>query len=102
MKMGDGGFRPAYNVQFATTLDTLVIASYDVINSGSDGGQMDPMVEQIEQQQGELPNEYYTDGGFSTKNDIENVGQRGVTVYTPIKEVEKKKKEGKDQSCSAR
>ncbi|HIC33759.1 MAG TPA: IS1182 family transposase [Gammaproteobacteria bacterium] len=96
MKMGDGGFRPAYNVQFATTLDTLVIASYDVINSGSDGGQMDPMVEQIEQQQGELPNEYYTDGGFSTKNDIENVGQRGVTVYTPIKEVEKKKKEGKN------
>ena len=96
MKMGDGGFRPAYNVQFATTLDTLVIVGFDVINSGSDGGQMDPMVEKIEEQQGERPNDLLTDGGFSTKDDIENVGQRGVTVYTPVKEIEKKKKLGKN------
>jgi len=95
-KMGDGGFRPAYNVQFASTLDTLVIIGSDVINSGSDGGQMDPMLAQIKAQQGELPEEYYTDGGFSTKEDIEKVGQRGVVVFTPVKEVEKKKKAGKD------
>ena len=96
MKMGDGGFRPAYNVQFATTLDTLVITGSDVINAGSDGGQMEPMVERIEEQQGELPREYYADGGFSTKDDIEKVGSREVTVYTPIKDVAKKTREGKD------
>ena len=96
MKMPDGGYRPACNVQFATTLDTLVIVGVDVINAGSDGGQMDPMIQRIEQQQGEFPDEYYTDGGFSTKDDIENVGQRGVEVYTPIKEEDKQKREGKD------
>ncbi len=96
MKMPDGGFRPAYNVQFATTLDTLVIVGADVTNAGSDGGQMDPMVERIETQQGVLPQEYYTDGGFSTKEDIEEVGQRGVVVYTPVKEAEKQQQEGKD------
>jgi transposase len=96
MKMPDGGYRPAYNVQFATTLDTLVIVGDDVINAGSDGGQMDPMVERIEQQYGEVPEEYYADGGFSTKDDIDHVGQRGVEVYTPIKEEEKQKREGKD------
>jgi transposase len=96
MKMADGGFRPAYNVQFATTLDTLMIVSVDVINAGSDGGQMDPMVEQIEQQQGTLPDEYYTDGGFSTKDDIEDLAQRGVTVYTPVKEADRQRRQGKD------
>lgn len=96
MKMGDGGFRPAYNPQFATDLDALVIVGVDVINAGSDGGQMDPMVEQIEKNQGQLPDEYYTDGGFSTKDDIEKVGQRGVNVFTPVKEEKKKLDEGKD------
>jgi transposase len=96
MKMGDGGFRPAYNVQFATTLDTLVITGVDVINAGSDGGQMDPMVERIEAQQGQVPDEYYVDGGFSVKEDIDNVSQRGATVYAPVKEAEKKQREGKD------
>ena len=43
--------RPAYNVQFATTTETLVIVGADVLNSGSDGGQMSPMVKQIESTQ---------------------------------------------------
>ena len=36
MKMGDGGFRPAYNVQFATDGGARVILGVDVTNSGSD------------------------------------------------------------------
>jgi transposase len=96
MKMGDGGFRPAYNLQFATTLDTLVIVGVDVINAGSDGGQMEPMIEQIETEQGALPEEYYVDGGFSVNDDIDQVSQRGVTVYAPVKNSEKKEREGKD------
>ena len=47
MKMGDGGFRPAYNVQFATDGDTRMIVSVDVTNNGSDGGQMAPMHETV-------------------------------------------------------
>jgi transposase len=96
MKMGDGGFRPAYNLQFATTLDTLVIIGVDVINAGSDGGQMEPMVERIESEQGELPDEYYVDGGFSVNEDIDHVSQRGVTIYAPVKDADKKQQEGKD------
>jgi transposase len=46
MKMGDGGFRPAYNVQLATATDSQVITGVDVTNSGGDQGQMRPMVEQ--------------------------------------------------------
>lgn len=96
MKMPDGGFRPAYNVELATTLDTLVVVGVDVINVGSDGGQMDPMVERIEQQQQCVPNEHYTDGGFSTMDDIEKVSRRGVTLFTPVKETKRQQDEGKD------
>ena len=49
MKMPDGGFRPAYNVQFATTTEGGVIVGVDVTNEGTDGGQMPPMLDQIEE-----------------------------------------------------
>ena len=98
MKMGDGGFRPAYNVEFATDLNNLVIVGADLINAGSDSGQMEPMVQQIEAEQSPLSEdaEYYVDGGFSTKEDIESVGQRGVTVFAPVKELKKQEQQGKD------
>jgi len=98
MKMGDGGYRPAYNVEFGTDLNSLVIVGVDLVNIGSDSGQMEPMVAQIEAEQEPLPEnaEYYVDGGFVTKEDIESVGQRGVTVFAPIKVEEKQKKQGKD------
>lgn len=47
MKMGDGGFRPAYNVQFAATCNEQVIVGMDVVKAGSDMAQLAPMVEQV-------------------------------------------------------
>ena len=54
------------------------------------------LVAVIEEHQGQLPGEYDTDGGFSTKDDIEKVGQRGVTVFTPVKEEKKRLEKGQD------
>ncbi len=96
MKMPDGGVRPAYNVQFATTTETLVIVGADVLNSGSDGGQMSPMVEQIEERYGTQPEEYLADGGFSTLEDIETLESSQTKVYTPVKNEEKKREKGND------
>ena len=61
-------------------------------------GQMEPMVQQIEAEQSPLSEdaEYYVDGGFSSKEDIESVGQRGVTVFAPVKELKKQEQQGKD------
>jgi transposase len=96
MKMPDGGFRPAYNVQYATDLDSLVVVGVEVTNAGSDAGQMDPMLAQIQRQQQEQPQEYFTDGGFATLDDIAKVSQRGVVVYTPVKDEDKKCAQGQD------
>src|SRR5947208_15806417 len=46
MKMADGGFRPAYNVQFSTDTQTQIIVGVDVVTQGSDQGQLPPMLEQ--------------------------------------------------------
>ena len=96
MKMADGGFRPAYNVQFATTTDTLVIVSTHVTNAGTDGGQMGPMVEQIEQRYQQRPDEYLADGGFVSLSDITELEKSGVTMYLPIMKLDQKRSKGID------
>ena len=73
MKMANGGFSPAYNVQFATDTKSQVIVGVDVITVGSDQGQMEPMVQQIEERHGKVPEEYLVDGGFAKHEDIEAV-----------------------------
>jgi transposase len=86
MKMADGGFRPAYNVQFGTDTATKMIAGVDVVTSGTDAGQMPPMVEQIHQRHGKVPAEMLVDGGFVKHEDLETVSQPavGTTVYAPV------------------
>jgi transposase len=98
MKMADGGFRPAYNVQFSTTTGTQVIVGVDVTNSGSDGGQLAPMNEQIHERYGQSPDESLVDGGFVSLKDIETLAtsEHGTTVYAPIKDEEKKREQGED------
>jgi hypothetical protein len=95
MKMGDGGFRPAHNVQFATDTESQVITGLDVVNTGSDQGQMSPMVEQHEARYERVPDEMLVDGGFAKHEDIEKVssGEPGTTVYAPV---QKPKKDGRD------
>jgi transposase len=96
MKMADGGTRPAYNVQYSTTTETGIIVGVDVTNSGSDGGQMQPMLEQIEERYETLPEQALVDGGFTTLKDIEQAEGNGVEVIAPIKNEENKKAKGED------
>lgn len=86
MKMGDGGFRPAWNVQLATDTETQIITGVDVTNSGGDQGKMAPMVEQHRQRYEKTPKEHLVDGGFAKKEDIVAVSEpHGSTkVYAPV------------------
>jgi transposase len=85
MKMGDGGFRPAYNVQFATDGDSRMIVSVDVTNNGSDGGQMAPMHETVCERYNKVPDHYVTDGGFVAGSaDVTQVEKSGSHVIAPM------------------
>ena len=92
MKMANGGFHPAYNVQFATDTKTQVITGVDVTNNGGDRGEMGKMISQLEECYGKVPEEYLVDGGFSSKEDVEQVSRDpddddsgGTTVYAPLR-----------------
>lgn len=91
MKMADGGFRPAYNVEIATDTASQVITGVETINSGSDQGQMPPMVEQHRDRYGQTPKETLVDGGFAKHEDIEQVssGEERTVVYAPVQKPKK-------------
>jgi transposase len=86
MKMADGGYRPAYNVQLATDTQTQVITGVGVTNSGGDQGKMAPMVEQHQARYGKTPDEMLADGGYAKKEDIIAVSEPNgsTTVYAPV------------------
>lgn len=85
MKMADGGFRPAFNVQLATTTDAArAVVGVRVINRGSDQGQAMPMLEQIEARTGVRPAELLVDGGYPSHDTIDQVTAAGVTLYAPV------------------
>lgn len=84
MKMADGGYRPAYNVQFSTVTDKQIIVGVEVINVGSDQGQLSPMLVQVEQRYNERPAQCLVDGGYARHDEIEDAQARGTTVYAPV------------------
>jgi transposase len=101
MKMADGGFRPAYNAQFATATVGGVVVGVAVTSCGSDSGQMPPMVEQLQARYGRVPEEMLVDGNFATLDDIQTMHEeQGVKVYAPIKDEAKKRARGVDPLAS--
>jgi transposase len=84
MKMGDGGFRPAYNGQFAVDTETQIVVGVEVSTSGSDQGQLVPMLEQLEERYEVIPAESLVDGGFAGLKDIEKASEMGAEVYAPV------------------
>jgi transposase len=83
MKMADGGFRPAYNVQFATDVDGQAIVGVAVTNGGEQA-QLVPMLDQVHERAGKRPDALFVDGGFVSCDGIDGVAHRRVTLYAPI------------------
>jgi hypothetical protein len=84
MKMADGGFRPAYNVQFASDTTSGAIAGVAVDNSGSDMGKMAPMSEALGEHYGQRPGEHLAAGGYAKLDDIKALAEAGVTACVPV------------------
>jgi transposase len=84
MKMADGGYRPAYNVQFASDTRSGAIAGVSVDTVGSDMGKMAPMNEALAADYGQRPGQHLADGGFAKLADIADLAQAGVVVYVPV------------------
>jgi transposase len=83
MRMPNGGFNPAYNLQIATDVDSQVIVGVEATNKGSDAGLAVPMVEQVEKRVKAQPEGYLFDNSFATREDITTLTRKGIVVYAP-------------------
>ena len=84
MKMPDGGFRPAYNVQLCAEATHGLVVGVDVTTSGADQDQLDPMHRRTCEALGAPPRDWLVDAGFVSSGGIEAVERRGSRVHAPL------------------
>lgn len=86
MRMADGGWRPAFNVQLATDVESRAIVGVQVTNAGNDMHALEPMLAEIARRTGRLPKEHLVDGGYRRLESIETTETSGVKVYAPLQQ----------------
>lgn len=96
MKMSDGGYRPAFNVQTVTETQAGLIVAIEVVDQASDNGFAAPMVAQAEEVTGTKVERVLLDAGYSSSEDVEKLEKDGTKVYMPPKNERKEKAQGKD------
>jgi transposase len=96
MKMANGGFNPAVNVQFAIDTESRAIVGVDVSGEGNDHHLAEPMREQVEQRTGQKVHDHLMDGGYLVMEEIESAVAQGVTVYVPPKPPRNKQERGSE------
>jgi transposase len=82
MKMADGGWRPAYNMQIISTPEQQVIVAVDIDTSGSDRGLAQPGIETVHAE-GYQPSNYLVDGGFTKNDAIEWAHAQDIKLWCP-------------------
>lgn len=83
MKMGDGGYRPAYNLQLSTDTESRVIVGVQACNHGTDSHRLEPMLDEIQRRVERLPGQVLADGGYMNFAAVERAAARGVEVFAP-------------------
>ncbi len=96
MKMANGGFDPAFNVQFSTDANSQVIVGVDVTTEGTDGSEMPPMLDKLNDKYGKRPSKCLVDSAFATKESVTEVEQKGTEVIGGIPRAGQLQKNGHD------
>lgn len=97
MKMANGGYNPAFNVQLATDTHSRAIVGVEVSNEGYDAsGLSEPMREQVERRSGKKVIQHLLDGGYLRNQDIERAHQQGVELFVPPKGARRPENRGRE------
>jgi transposase len=84
MKMGDGSFKPAYNVQIKTAVDGPFIIGLSTSGHGSDRGLLKPALDEIRERYKITPEQALGDGGYDSHDDIEALHEQKISVFCPL------------------
>jgi len=80
MKTKDG-FIQGYNAQAAVDAASQVIVAHDLVTSGSDAGQLLPMVDAVEAMAGARPKEVSADAGYCSEANLAGLEERDIRGY---------------------
>jgi transposase len=84
MRLGDGSFAPAYNIQLATDTESRAIVAVEVTNHGTDHGEEQPLRQQVEERTGQKVREHLLDGGYVKLESIERAAAAGTDIFAPL------------------
>jgi transposase len=97
MKMSNGGFNPAVNIQLAADTESRAIVSVEVSPEGSDStGLSAPLRRQVEKRTGGKVREHLLDGGYVKYQDIEEAEEQGVAIYMAPKGATNPQRKGQE------
>jgi hypothetical protein len=83
-KPGDG-IRYVYNAQAAVDMDSQIIVANHIEDSVSDAHAAAPILERMEQEQGQAPEVLVADAGYGNQDTLDSCQQRGVTPGACLK-----------------
>jgi transposase len=78
MKQSDGGLAPSYNVQVSADAAHGFIVGLEVSQQANDSAELLPAVERIQQRLGRAPRQVVADGGYTTREAIEQMAERRI------------------------
>lgn len=86
MKQGDGGFAPSYNAQISTDAAHGLIVGAGLTQCGSDYGELLGAMERVEQSTGQTPKQVVTDGGFTSRENVVALDEKGIEMIGSLAE----------------
>ncbi len=102
MKMPNGGYNPAVNVQLAADPGSRAIVGVEVTAEGSDsGGLSAPLREQVQERTGGTVQEHLLDGGYLRKEDLEAAHKDDVALFVPPHTAQDRQRRGKELESQA-
>jgi transposase len=103
MKMPNGGYNPAVNVQLASDTASRAILGVAVSNEGSDSAHLsEPMREQVEQRTKGKIQQHLLDGGYLRMEDLERAHQQDVELFVPPKPARTQQNRGQELEPKAK
>ena len=83
MRSKEGGSRPNYNAQIGVDAGKGMIVAAEVCDEAEDSAQLVPLLEQTQQNTGQLPVEVSADGNYTTGPNLAALEEKKVTGYLP-------------------
>lgn len=92
---GSDGFVQAYNAQAAVESTSQLIVAQAVTQEANDKQQIAPMVQTIEQQAGQKPEQLLADSGYCSEQNLEHLEKQEIDAYVATG----RQKHGEKKAC---